>query len=243
MFFASLRLSSLRVLTITVAAAAAAHSVPAFAAPNSRAMYQALVADYPLTQVGQVMFDTDYTRITKPGAILAVRLPGIYADVANTKNAIVNTNYVNGQIAQATGFAAAFGGTTAHSRTLNANEKVYITQIFVKKNAVQLELLTVDVATLGDGMSTRYRAELNVKLPGLDTMTPEDVKKTIDTVIADPAVASAVESKTVKLGMTPDEVKHSLGIPDKIVDLGTKQVFIYKDMKVILIDGKVSDVQ
>jgi len=213
-----LRKPSLRSLTITVAAAAL--TVPAFASPGSKAMYQALTADYPLTQVGQVMFDTDYTRITKPGAILAVRLPGIYADVANTKDAIVNTNYADGQLTQATGFAAAFGGTTAHSRTLNPNEKVYVTQIFVKKNTVQLELLTVDVATLGDGMSTRYRAELNVKLPGLDTMTPDDVKKTIDAVVADPAVASAVVSKTVKLGMTPDEVKKSLGSPDKIVELG-----------------------
>ena len=182
-------------------------------------MYQALSADYPLTQVGQVMFETDYTRITKPGAILAVRLPGIYADVANTKDAIVNTNYADGQIAQATGFSAAFGSSTTHSRTLNPNEKVYVTHIFVKKNAVQLELLTVDVATLGDGMSTRYRAELNIKLPGLDTMTPDDVKKTIDAVVADPAAASAVVSKTVKLGMNPD-VKQSLGNPDKIVELG-----------------------
>ena len=236
-----LRKPSLRSLTITVAAAA--FTVPALASPESKAMYQALAADYPLTQVGQVMFDTDYTRITKPGAILAVRLPGIYADVANTKDAIVNTNYADGQLTQATGFAAAFGSTTTHSRTLNPNEKVYVTQIFVKKNAVQLELLTVDVATLGDGMSTRYRAELNVKLPGLDTMTPDDVKKTIDAVVADPAVASAVVSKTVKLGMTPNEVKQSLGNPDKIVELGPKQVFIYKDMKVILMDGKVSDVQ
>jgi hypothetical protein len=215
----------------------------AFCAPNSRALREALVADYPLTQVGLVMFKTDYTRITVPGVILAVRLPGIYADVANTQNAIVNTNYANGQITQATGFSAAFGGTTAHSRTLNPNEKVYITQILVKRDAVQLELLTVDVATLGDGMSTRYRAELNVKIPGIDTMTPEDVKKAIEPVIADPATTSAVESKTIKLGMSTDEVKKSLGNPDKIVDLGAKQIFIYRDMKVILIDGKVSDVQ
>ena len=74
-------------------------------------------------------------------------------------------------------------------------------------------------------------------------MTLEDVKKAIDTVIVDPAVASAVQSKTVKLGMNPDEVKQSVGHPEKIVDLGVKQIFIYKDMKVILIDGKVSDVQ
>ncbi len=49
----------------------------------------------------------------------------------------------------------------------------------------------VDVTTLAEGQGTRYRAELNVKLPGLDTMTPEDVKKTIDTVTTDPATASA----------------------------------------------------
>jgi len=238
--FASFRKPSLYVLTV---AAAATLSVSAFAASNARAMREALVIDYPLTQVGQVMFKTDYTRITKPGVILAVRLPGIYADVANTEHAIVNTNYANGQITQASGFTAAFSGSTSQSRTLNQNEKVYVTDILVKKDAVLIELLTVDVATLGDGMSTRYRAELNVKLPGIDTMTPDDVKKTIDTVIADPAVASAVESKTIKLGMSADEVKQALGNPDKLVDLGTKQVFIYKDMKVILVDGKVSDVQ
>jgi hypothetical protein len=112
-----------------------------------------------------------------------------------------------------------------------------------KELAVQLELLTVDVTTLADGQGTRYRAELNVKLPGLDSMTADDVKKTIDTVVADPSTASAVESKTVKLGMSTDEVKKALGNPDKIVDLGAKQVYIYKDMKVIFMDGKVSDVQ
>jgi hypothetical protein len=54
---------------------------------------------------------------------------------------------------------------------------------------------------------------------------------------------SGVESKTVKLGMSRDEVKKSLGNPDKIVDLGAKQIYIYKDMKIVFIDSKVSDVQ
>jgi hypothetical protein len=48
---------------------------------------------------------------------------------------------------------------------------------------------------------------------------------------------------TVKLGMSTDEVKKSLGNPDKIVDLGAKQIYIYKDMKIVFIDSKVSDVQ
>ena len=216
----------------------------AYSALNSKAMREALVADYPLTRVGLTgMAQFDYTRITQPGAVLAVRLPGIYADMANTQNVIVNTNYQNGQLTEATGFTAAFGGNTGHSRTLAPNEKVYVTQITVKRDAVLMELLTVDVTTLADGQGTRYRAELNIKLPGLDTMTPEDVKKTIDNVIADPAVASAVQSKTIKLGMSPDEVKQSLGNPDKIVDLGTKQVYVYKDMKVVFLNNQVSDVQ
>jgi len=242
MFLPSFRSPSFRVLLI-VTVAAATIPLTAFGATNSRAMREALVADYPLTKVGVVMFKTDYNRITQPGVVLAVRLPGIYADVANTQDSIVNTNFANGQVSQATGFAAAFGSNTGHSRTLNPNEKVYVTDVLVKRDAVQLELLTVDVTTLADGQGTRYRAELNVKLPGLDTMTPDDVKKSIETVVADPAVASAVQSKTVKIGMSPDEVKQALGNPDKIVDLGAKQVFIYRDMKVILVDGKVTDVQ
>jgi hypothetical protein len=222
---------------------AVAATVPAFGAPNSKALREALVADYPLTKVGVVAFKTDYNRITQPGTILAVRVPGIYADVANTEDAIVNTNVADGKVSQATGFTAAFGSNTTMSRTLDPNEKVYVTDVLVKRDAVLLELLTVDVKTLADGRGTRYRAELNVKLPGLDTMTADDVKKTIDTVVADPAVSSAVESKTVKLGMSADEVKKLLGNPDKILDLGTKQVFIYKDMKVTLVDAKVSDLQ
>ena len=229
---------------ITASLVFALAPAPAFCAPNSKAMREALIADYPLTRVGMTgLAQFDYTRITQPGAILAVRLPGIYADLANTRNVIVNTNLSDGQLTQATGFAAAFGGNTGHSRTLNPQEMVYVTMITVRKDSVLMELLTTDVTTLGDGQGTRYRAELNVKLPNLDTMTPEDVKKTIDTVIADPATASAVESKTIKLGMSPDEVKKSLGNPDKIVDLGPKQVYIYKDMKVVFLNSQVSDVQ
>jgi len=82
-------------------------------------MREALVADYPLTRVGVVMFKNDYNRITQPGGIFAVRVPGIYADVANTEDVIVNTNVANGQVSQATGFTAAFGGNTSRSRTLN----------------------------------------------------------------------------------------------------------------------------
>ncbi len=43
--------------------------------------------------------------------------------------------------------------------------------------------------------------------------------------------------------MSQDEVKKSLGNPDKIVDLGAKQIYVYKDMKVVFLNSQVSDVQ
>jgi hypothetical protein len=57
-----------------------------------------------------------------------------------------------------------------------------------------------------------------------------------------PAPAQA-EPQTIEKGQTTDQVQASLGKPDKIVNLGTKQIWVYKDLKVTFINGKVSDVQ
>jgi hypothetical protein len=51
------------------------------------------------------------------------------------------------------------------------------------------------------------------------------------------------EPKTIQLGMTTDQVVGALGKPSKIVNLGAKQLYIYKDMKVTFLNGKVADVQ
>lgn len=51
------------------------------------------------------------------------------------------------------------------------------------------------------------------------------------------------EPQTIEKGQTPDQVVAALGKPDKIVNLGAKQLYIYKDLKVTFVNGKVSDVQ
>jgi hypothetical protein len=51
------------------------------------------------------------------------------------------------------------------------------------------------------------------------------------------------QPQTIEKGMTADQVTGVLGNPDKIVNLGAKQLYIYKDMKVTFLNGKVSDVQ
>ena len=227
---------------LTASALCTLASVSASAAPNDKALREALIADYPLTKVGTTGFQIDYNRVTQPGTILAVRVPGIYAAEANPQNIVVNTNITNGQVSQATGFLAG-GASSNRSRTLAPNEKVYVTGILVKRDSILVNLLTVEVTTLAEGRGTRYIAELNFKLPGADAMSADDIKEAIDPIVADPATASAVQSKTIKLGMGQDEVKQSLGNPDKIVDLGAKQVYVYKDLKVVFEGGKVADVQ
>jgi len=51
------------------------------------------------------------------------------------------------------------------------------------------------------------------------------------------------EPASIEKGMTVDQVEAAMGKPEKKVTLGTKQIYYYKDMKVIFLSGKVSDVQ
>jgi hypothetical protein len=48
---------------------------------------------------------------------------------------------------------------------------------------------------------------------------------------------------TVQLGMTTDQVESALGKPDKKFNVGAKQIYVYKDVKVTFQNGQVSDVQ
>jgi hypothetical protein len=68
---------------------------------------------------------------------------------------------------------------------------------------------------------------------------PADGGPSADAAPAAPAAAP----QAVTLGQTFDEVTSILGQPKNIIDLGNKKTYVYKDMKVIFVGGKVSDVQ
>jgi hypothetical protein len=51
------------------------------------------------------------------------------------------------------------------------------------------------------------------------------------------------DPKTIALGQTTDQVTANFGQPDKIIKLSTKQIYVYKDMKVTFVGGKVSNVE
>jgi hemerythrin-like metal-binding protein len=48
---------------------------------------------------------------------------------------------------------------------------------------------------------------------------------------------------TIELGQTKDQVTTALGQPVKIVKLGAKEIFYYKDLKVTFTAGKISNVE
>jgi hypothetical protein len=53
---------------------------------------------------------------------------------------------------------------------------------------------------------------------------------------------SEAPPRTIRLGQTPGEVMAILGQPQKIANLETKMIYVYPDLKVTFVDGKVSDV-
>jgi hypothetical protein len=60
---------------------------------------------------------------------------------------------------------------------------------------------------------------------------------------AQPQQQAPPPPQQIEKGQTPDQVIAAIGQPDKIVNLGAKQIYVYKDIKVTFINGKVSDVQ
>jgi hypothetical protein len=51
------------------------------------------------------------------------------------------------------------------------------------------------------------------------------------------------EPQSIEKGMTTDQVEAAMGKPEKIVNLGPKKIYVYKDLKVTFLNGKVFDVQ
>jgi len=54
---------------------------------------------------------------------------------------------------------------------------------------------------------------------------------------------TSTETKTISLGQTPSQVTAIFGEPEKAVNLGTKQIYFYKGLRVTFVNSKVADVQ
>ncbi len=210
-------------------------------ASDHSALQEALQSKYQFTKTG-----LDRIRITQPGTVLVIQKEGISGDLASDMT-FLNNKIQNGQVAQAGGFGAFMQGKMT-SRDLKVGDKVYLFKVEVKSDYVQYFVITCDTYDVnlhGSTKQTRYKALLTFELGKefLDTASADTVEKAVDAVIAPEAEVEAASTKSVDLGQTPAQVEGSLGRPDKIIHLGAKMIYVYKDMKIVFMDEKVSDVQ
>lgn len=202
---------------------------------------EALEAKYGLTKVSW-----DKVRVTDPGPVYVVKAEGINADRATDVTTLVN-KIVDGHVEQPKGFGASLFSKQT-TKQLNPGDHLYLTKIDVNNKGILLWFIsteTADYQDKGSTRQTRYRAVLGFQLPEalMEASQVDAIKKIIDPIVQLKADAQAANTKTVELGQTPDQVKAALGAPDKVVKLGAKDIYVYKDMKVIFVDGKVSDVE
>lgn len=210
-------------------------------AGDRSALEEALKSKYQITKTG-----IDRVRITEPGTILVIQKEGISGDLSSDMS-FLNNKVRGGQVAQAGGFGAIMQDKKT-SRTLKVGDKVYVFKIEVKDDQVRYFIITgdtYDVNVQGSTRQTRYKALLSFELGKefLESASVDDVKKAVDAVIAPEADVKAASTKSVELGQTPAQVETILGRPDKIINLGAKKVYVYKDMKIVFVDDKVADVQ
>lgn len=146
-------------------------------------------------------------------------------------------------------------------RNFEIGDKVHVTKIDV----VQKDEKVVVACDSCNGVNpaTFYKSQVDfIFAPGFlekgDVGAIEDTIAEVFTLNAIPAPpptpvadappaaqpsAPAAAPATIQMGQTIDQVVEILGQPENKVDLGAKQIYVYKDLKVTFMDGKVSDVQ
>ena len=63
------------------------------------------------------------------------------------------------------------------------------------------------------------------------------------TAVASSQPATAAPPPTITIGESSTLVLQAMGMPQQMIDLGKKKTYIYKNMKIIFVDDKVTDVQ
>jgi hypothetical protein len=58
-----------------------------------------------------------------------------------------------------------------------------------------------------------------------------------------PIYGGPAGTQTISLGQSINDVIDILGQPTRIADLGSKKVYVFKELKVTFVDGRVTDVQ
>jgi hypothetical protein len=206
-----------------------------------RALREKLEATMTLTKLG-----LDYLRVTGPGTAFVIGKGNIGGQQAGsvTMKVIVRKD---GRVEDAGGVGALIIARKDF-RQFQPGERVYVRQVEVKDNEIWYYIHACDtmpVGNVGSTRHTRYKALLAFEFDKgyLKTADFGKVKERIDAVLQDEQQAKAASTRTIVLGQTTAEVEKILGKPETIISLGSKTIYIYKEMRVVFAGGKVADAQ
>lgn len=205
--------------------------------------------------------------ILTAGSIMVMQKEGLWLCGLNAGGPLENT-YKNGKLSAGRfGWGMALGLMKIDTNTIpqlkfKTGDKFWIKSYNVDKNGVRFFLWSDAIENV------RYYGWLKIPFAKGEIPSPDEAMKMISEAVtaepmdnvAQPAPATATapaviappppppdappaQPKTISLGQTKDEVTAILGQPVKKATLGPKEIYYYSDMKVILVNGKVTDVQ
>ncbi len=245
---------------------AAIIAVPAAAAQNAAppSLKDQLEAQYKLAKIG---YNSGVVIITEPGTVLVIQKGGILGCPPGNP-VLAPATFKDGSLNPPGRIASALCGKDSHQ--LPSGEKVYVTKIDVnpKKDKVTLRIIECDSCN-GAAQPSTYKADVIFEFPKGSLANPnvtdiEDSIAKVFTIDDSAAPTQAPQTGTppdqspgdqqvpgpgpappaqIHLGQSIDDVVAALGQPEKIVDLGAKKLYVYKDLKITFVNGKVSDVQ
>jgi hypothetical protein len=222
---------------------------------SATSLEERLKADYKVTKIV-----ARTAEIVAPGTVFVLQKDGVLA-YPPTNLALCPSKFQDGALHPPGGFCKAMVGQDVLN--LKTGEKVYITQIEVgvKNDKIIAHLIQCDACN-GNSISS-YKSAVIFQFPKgyLQQADAGQVEDVIAQVLAVDTGGGEAQQQAqnippaqtptepfdqptkISLGQTPDEVKAVLGQPQKIVDLGPKQIYVYKDLKITFVDCKVADVQ
>jgi hypothetical protein len=230
---------------------------PSLPAQDQRSEIQKRLA----SQFTRTKLTADRSDIATAGSVVVLHKDVLLMCSMDAKAPPTNT-YKNGAISM--GFGANMAWTMALStanqqpanipqRKFVTGEKFWVADYLLKDDGVYFLFYSDPINDVRYFGQLKFPVTKGAFPPADDMMKSIAEAFTVDAPAqeAAPAEAPAPQSqpapapapKTIALGQTKDQVVAIFGQPQKIVNLGAKEMYFYPDMKVIFTNGKVSDVQ
>jgi hypothetical protein len=253
-------ISTRSTLALLVLAPIAAHlSTAADKKAEAGVFEQQLRSQYTFAKTGH------FGKVSAAGTTVVIQQEGLNSCPAAATMWYMNI-FKDGQ-RQRRGMREAMYANSGNLRTVEVGEKFYISKLEVKDNAVIFYLNAPETSNgkaavffqFAKGYQTSVAfSDIQQAIAKVFTLEGQNENSQQPAeVAAQPAAPAAptaavippappvppADPVKIELGQTTEQVVAAMGQPEKMVNLGEKQIYMYKDLKITFLNGKVSDVQ